>query len=117
MDTYNFLVQSALLVEVSKTTGASIISVAYLSRSPSRFNLSSLNGALESISWSQECHYLAMTPPRNSKTPTAGKGGHLNYPYYEKILPSASLVWKDQGCLGIILQLKVKKRAGKSIRM
>lgn len=89
MDTYNFLAQSALLVEVSKTTGASIISVAYLSRSPSRFNLSSLNGALESISWSQECHYLAVTPP---KTPTAGKRGHLNDPYYEKILPSASLV-------------------------
>lgn len=60
---------------------------------PSQFNLSSLNGSLESISGPQECHYLSVTPPLPNlqsnlqpQNPDQWHGDHLNGSCCGKIL-------------------------------
>lgn len=124
----------ALLVELLGASGASIKSVLLhlwkdfiqkVSRfpklpslyRPSQFNLSSLNGSLESISGPQECHYLTVTPPSPEPLPMA-QGSLKWFLLRENPLSAASCEKiKDVWLLFSTVQWKVEKRAGKSRRM
>lgn len=92
-------------------------------RRPFQFNLSGLNGSLESITGPQECHYLTVTPlPASNlrpQNPYHWCRDHLNDSYCGKILRLPPCVKRSRmsGYYSPQCSQKVEKRAGKSRRM
>lgn len=87
-----------------------------------QLNMSGLNWALRSISGSQECHYLTLTPlpPHlqsnlQPQTPAIGKGITLNDSYHEKILRLQPCVKKIKDVRPILLHsaMEGKERSRK----